>query len=75
MADALVVCAIHEAAQGREPAAHEEFEVAKLAGGQIPGGPFLGMSLQFGSALFGNLQLDKFAPVGRNKMTGQGSIQ
>ena len=36
VADALVIGAVHEATQRRETAAHQQFQIAKLARGQVP---------------------------------------
>ena len=47
VADAFVVGFRHEAAQRREASAHEQFEIANLAGSQVPGWPLAGVGFQF----------------------------
>ena len=45
--DAFVVGFRHKAAQRREASAHEQFQIANLAGGKVPGWPLAGVGFQF----------------------------
>ena len=69
-ADAFIILAVHETAQRRESAVHQEFEIAQLASGQIPRGPIFRMAFQFGGVIGRHLQLDEFAPVRGDKVAG-----
>ena len=69
-ADAFIILAVHETAQRRESAVHQQFQVAQLASRQIPRGPIFRMAFQFGGVIGRHLQLDEFAPVRGDKVAG-----
>src|SRR5208282_5673476 len=70
VADALVIGTVHESAERREAAAHQQFQITKLPGCQIPRRPILRVRFQFRGARGWHLQLNKFSTVWGNKMTG-----
>jgi hypothetical protein len=75
VAYAFVIRAGHESAQRRETAAHQQFKIADLAGGQVPGGPFPGMGFQLIDSFWLSDKTDEFSTMRRNKVAcGSGQM-
>ncbi len=70
LADAVVIGAVHEAAQRRKAAGDQQLQVAELAGGQVPGRPFFGISFEFGDTFGLSDEINEFTAVGWNEMAG-----
>ena len=68
VADALVIGWGHESSQGRESSAHEQFEIANLARGQIPRRPLSRMGFQFCCAFRRRHEIGKLSSMRRNNV-------
>ena len=71
MTDAFVVGAIHEATKRGKTAAEQQFQIAKLAGGQVPRGPLARASFQFVDGFRLGDKINKFSTVRGNKVTAR----
>ena len=68
--DGVVLLLVEKAGQRREASVGQQFQVAKLAVGQIPGGEVDRCFLEFGGALGVDDEVDEVAAVGRDEILG-----
>ena len=72
--DAFVIRTIHEAAQGRESAAQQQFDITNLSRRQVPRRPFFGMRFQIGGARRLGNEVDQFPAMRGDKMARRSQI-